>query len=137
MTSPTSTIRLCPDTRSRRLPKDRGTTMWTFRARLLVLFLLGSLLIALPVTAQDTPAQPLTATFTSQDGSYSFQYPGEWVIEERDGVAVLATSDSVLASAQPARGEMIATLIAAPTDALRGLEADAPLEAVLAIGTIP
>src|SRR5215207_9865737 len=112
--------------------------MWILRsARLLMLIAGCSLLVSLPVLAQDTPALPLTATFTSDDGSFSFEYPADWVVEEQRGTAVLASSENTLAASQQApRGEIRVTLYAGPTDTLPGLEAGAPLELVLAAATI-
>jgi WD40 repeat protein len=58
-----------------------------FRLRWIVLSLLAVLvnLIAAPVLAQGT----LTQTFTSEDGSLTFQYPDEWVVEESAEVGIM------------------------------------------------
>lgn len=54
------------------------------RNRLSLLFILLLMMVAWPAVAQDATALDLTETYTSPDGRVSFDYPAEWVFEERE-----------------------------------------------------
>lgn len=64
-----------------------------FRTRIgaLSIVILALALVAGPFTAL---AQDLTQSFTSADGTFSFQYPGDWTAQEVFGTIILANSEA-------------------------------------------
>lgn len=100
-----------------------------------LLILMSLLLLPFSALAQETLTLPLTTSYTSGDGSLSFRYPGGWTAADTGVTAALGTSEAAFTSGDLPSGEIRAAIYAAPTDSLPGLEAGAPLTAVLAIVT--
>lgn len=68
-----------------------------FRSRIGVLgiIILALALVAGPLTAL---AQDLSQSFTSADGTFSFQYPGDWSVQEMFGTIIMANSEAAAAA---------------------------------------
>lgn len=114
--------------------------MTTTRLTALLAFTLLCLVVPVAAQAQndanETAALPLTATYTSPDGSLSFQYPGGWVVEANGPAAILATHRAVMEPGLtlPA-GEMRADIYAAAIASLPGLDESSTLRDVLDTAT--
>lgn len=70
------------------------------------------------VVAQD----PLTETFTTSDGSLTFQYPEGWQVTETNGFVVIVNSQEVLENEEMDEGEV--TILLIPPASLNQLYAD-------------
>jgi len=97
-----------------------------------LLLLLPLLLLPSLVHAQDTPPLPLTQTFTAANGLLSFQYPGGWVTDDAERFVILATDSAALSiGSELGRGQMRASLFAAPLASLPDMPPNPTLEDVL------
>ncbi len=82
--------------------------------------------------AQGIGALALTATYTSPDGAFSFSYPGGWVTQDLSQIVVLATDKAVVDAGTPiGRGQMRASIVAAPIASLNNLSATSSLADVM------
>jgi hypothetical protein len=76
-------------------------------------------------------AAPLTETFTSADGTVSFQYPSGWQVTERILQISIATSQEALEANSPTPGQFAARMLLGPAAAVSGLTTDStPVEVV-------
>src|SRR5690606_11228701 len=73
--------------------------------RLTSIVCLVAVLLALPLAAL---AQDLTETYTTLDGTLTFNYPGGWVTQEEFGSILLANSQETLDALMEGAGEMSA-----------------------------
>jgi hypothetical protein len=77
------------------------------------LFLLVLVLIALPISAQDS--LPLTETFVSEVGDSTFDYPAGWVVRDYEFAFTISNSESAVEfGSDLSPGDMSATVIIAP-----------------------
>ncbi|MCD4685343.1 MAG: hypothetical protein K8S97_05360, partial [Anaerolineae bacterium] len=67
--------------------------MKTNRLTVLSALLLVAVLVAMPLTVA---AQDPTQTFTTTDGSFSFDYPADWIVEDFVGMVFAASSQAAL-----------------------------------------
>jgi hypothetical protein len=105
--------------------------------RVCLALVLAALLFGLPIRAQDRPALPLTATFTSEDGRLTFAYPGGWFAAGRSDSALLGSSAAALDPQQTLpRGDLRAGVYVGPASGLDGLTDGATLEDVMRAVTV-
>ncbi len=86
----------------------------------------------LAARAQGIGALELTATYRSPDGTFTFDYPGGWITQAFGQIIALATDATVIDAGTPiGRGQMRASIVAAPIASLNSLTASSSLADVM------
>lgn len=76
-------------------------------------------------------AAPLTESFTSGDGTVSFQYPSGWQVTEFIRQISIATSPEAVEATSPTPGQFAARMLLGPIAAVSGLTTEStPVEVV-------
>jgi len=67
---------------------------------------------------------PLTETFTTIDGSITFQYPAGWFVSELTGQITIAPTQASAEAVTPAPGQFQSRMIVGPISVVTGLAAE-------------